>query len=366
VVLNSAPDTVLRQLGARRYGKEFFVNSTCLNRFLRQTFVRETRLKCPYPLTQFVPDWIARRVDLRRILLLLLLTDGGGAQNRNLYFYSMTDLYHEILVDCVWSLTGEYPTSYKIPSTYVTKSGDLHVTPDTEYWRKAIIGEMFRLTPSLKTSPAVGQSVDDYSCESQPTAKFLLEGSRQEKELMTLLLVGTEGYVTPFCNRNGYCAVSIGFRCGHPTLLGQFTRILQDVGIHMVRISEPERWGGVGGVHNQSYDTALQILNLLERHGDLLGEIHGQSRYHEGQTKSAVLQAGLDVYLRQKQGVLERYLRTSELQHLITRGILTGNMLSGRALIDRLARIPRIHRNIRSLKRHTKSSEKERGAGASP
>jgi hypothetical protein len=129
----------------------------------------------------------------------------------------------------------------------------------------------------------------------------------------------------------------------------------------MVRINEPEKWGGVGGMHNQSYDTALRILRLIDRQGDLLGEVHGQSRYHEGQAKSAVLLASLDVYLRQKQGALERYLRAGELQNLITESIVTRSILSCRRVADRLARIPRIHRNTRSLRKDTDSLEKERG-----
>lgn len=348
VALKTTPPEILQQLGARKYGKQFFINSVKLNRFLLETFTFTTVSKCEYPLTTFVPQWLEAGVDLKRIALLLFLTEGGGKRGRNLYFYNRTKLYHDLLVDCVWKITGEQPTSYMIPSKYTTKSGEIRVTPDTEYWRKQIVDVAFQLSPSLKTKPAVHQSSESYFREPQPDASLLLKGSQLEKELLTLLLVGTEGYVTPFTNPNGFCAPNIGFRCGHPTLLNQFLVLLRDVDIHMTRVRDKDGFAGVGGAHNLSFDTGRKILQLVIKHGDILGTIHGNSRYHQGYQKAMILLSTLDTYLQQKQGCIDRQIPAKQLHKIINQRIDNQSLLDPKQVITKLSRIPRIHRNVRS------------------
>ncbi len=347
VITKNAPNRLIQQLGARNYRNQWFINSAELNRFLRKTFSFETVSKLEYPLTDFVPKWIENGVDARTIALLLLLTEGGGRRSRNIYFYNRNKLFHDLLFDCVWQISGEVPTSYMIPSKYRTKTGETRNTPDTEYWQKEIVNEIYRLTPSLKCKPAVGQSAESYFCESQPNASFLIEGNHLEKELMALLLLGTEGYITAYNNQHGFCTTAIGFRCAHPVLLEQFTHIFRDVGIHMAPFKD-KTFSGFGGAHNQSYDTAKKVLQLVLKHGDLLGRIHGNSLYHEGYRKVEILIGSLDVYLQQKCGKLSRKISREMLHRTINHHIDEELTLEPRDILKLLSHISRIHRNVRS------------------
>lgn len=351
VILKTAPKRLIRQLGAKSYGNQWFVNSVKLNKFLKATFTLTTHSKLEFPLTRFVLPWVEVGVDLKRIVLLLLLTEGGGTNRRNIYFYNRNQLYHDLLVDCVWQITEEIPTSYMIPSKYVTKTGEMRITPDTEYWRKRIIQVMYELSPSLKCKPALNQTKWVYLQEPQPDGKYLLEGSRLEKELMALFIIGTEGYITPYNNRSGFCSPTIGFRCSHPTLLPQFIQIFRDVNIHMILIRDKKSFSGLGGAHNQSYDTGKKILELILKHGDLLGNIHGNSPFHEGCKKSAILIASLDCYLQQKVGALDRHISRSHLHELLNQRIELQSLMTKQQIIKQLNQNPRVHRNIRSLRK---------------
>jgi hypothetical protein len=351
VVLKSAPRELIRQLKAKRYGGQWFVNSVKLNHFLNTTFSFTIQSKLNFPLTRFVIPWIEAGVDLKRIILLLLLTEGGGTQHRNLYFYNRNQLYHKLLVESVWHITEEYPTSFMIPSKYTTKTGETRTTPDTEYWNKKIIQIMCELTPSLKCKPAVHQSKSAYLQEPQPDARYLLRGSKFEKEIMSLLIIGTEGYITPFNNQNGFCSATIGFRCSHPVLLPQFIKIFRDINIHMTLIRDKKTFSGLGGAHNQSYDTGKKILELHLKHGDLMGSIHGNSRFHEGFKKSELLIACLDCYLQQKESMLNRHIARRPLHELLNLRIESQLLMPIEEIIRKLNQNSRVHRNIRSKKK---------------
>jgi hypothetical protein len=143
VIMKPAPSKLIQQLGAKNYGNQWFVNSVKLNQFLKTKFLFKTQSKLEVPLTRYISEWIKAGVDVKRIVLLLLLTEGGGKKHRNIYFYNRNQLYHELLVDCIWQLTEELPTSYMIPSKYITKIDETRNTPDTEYWHKRIIQLVF-------------------------------------------------------------------------------------------------------------------------------------------------------------------------------------------------------------------------------
>jgi hypothetical protein len=236
-----------------------------------------------------------------------------------------------------------------IPSKYITKTGETRCTPDTEYWRKRIIQQVYALSPSLKCKPAVHQTKTAYLREPQPNGEYLLSGTKLEKELMALLIIGTEGYITPFNNQNGFCSANIGFRCSHPTLLPQFINIFRDLNIHMTLIRDKKSFSRLGGAHNSSYDTGKKILELIQKHGDLLGTIHGNSPFHEGLKKSELLIASLNCYLQQRQNILDRHISRSKLHELLTHRIKSQSFLSIHQIIKQLNQNPRIHRNIRSL-----------------
>ncbi len=348
VIMKSAPSKLIQQLGANNYGNQWFVNSVKLNRFLKTKFLFKTQSKLEFPLTRYIIEWIKAGVDVKRIVLLLLLTEGGGKKYRNIFFYNRNQLYHELLVDCIWQLTEELPTSYMIPSKYITKTGEIRNTPDTEYWHKKIVQLVFELSPSLKCKPALLQTKTAYQSEAQPNGEYLLKGTKLEKELMALLIIGTEGYITPFNNQNGFCSANIGFRCSHPTLLLQFIRIFRDINIHMTLIKDKKSFSKLGGAHNSSYDTGKKILELIRRHGDLLGTIHGNSIFHEGVKKSKLLIASLDFYIKQKSGALNRSISRKQLHELLNQRIESQALMPIQEILKHLDQNPRIHRNIRS------------------
>jgi hypothetical protein len=194
------------------------------------------------------------------------------------------------------------------------------------------------------------QTKTAYLQEAQPNGEYLLKGTKLEKELMALLIIGTEGYITPFNNQNGFCTANIGFRCSHPTFLPQFIRIFRDTNIHMTQIKDRKSFSKLGGAHNSSYDTGKKLLELVWRHGDLLATIHSNSFFHEGVKKSELLIASLDCHIKQKTGALDRSISRKRLHELLNQRIESQLLMPIQEIIKHLNQNPRIHRNIRSQK----------------
>lgn len=261
------------------------------------TFFSYTKVpKIRPPLVTEVKGWYDSGIDLKRAVIIpCLQSDGNMDQYRcmRIRFYGKNKILHKYFVDAMFFEYQELPTSYLMgdPSEYVTSYEKRSI--------KEIADDVFNLAGNAKTSPAHGQTVDEYLLESQPHLSYLINGPKIEQQIALRIWASTEGWIGIYKHR-GWIYPSLGIGCSHPVLSKQLQQIAQQHSIHFT-IKHDKVWSKISQLSNR---TIGGCINFLKLGGFIKGvKISTNSPYHEGIPKDILFLGILEYF---KRGVINK------------------------------------------------------------
>lgn len=272
-------ETLNINLISRRYNRKM-INCKELSNFLT-TFFRYSKVpKIHPPLTSEVKCWHDDGIDLRRAIIIPSLQSDGGMRHASLYslrFFGNNKVLHDYFVDAMYYEYNELPTSY-FASCF-----------DTEYTRtstKELVDEVMKVAGNSKTSPANGQTVEDYLKEPQPHLDYLMNASESEQQIALRIWASTEG--SPYVYRStGNVYPRLKIACAHPDLAKQLQKIAERFSINFSVNHSKEYWSGVAGLSTSGISPCI---NFLKFGGFIKGtKISKISNYHEGIDKDILL-----------------------------------------------------------------------------
>lgn len=252
------------------------INSKELHNFLT-TFFRYIRIpKIHPPLTSEVKLLHDKGVDLKRAIICPCLQTDGSTVKRNhrLKFHGYNKILHDYFVDAIYYEYKKLPTSYFIRRNYAN-------CYDTEYLLTAKnFNELMELAGNTKTSPAVGQTVEEYLKEPQPHLDYLKTLATEQK-IALRIWASTEGFVSMSRKRNGSPIYPVlGIACAHPGLIIQLKEIARRFNIEFTVLRAKRHWSGISSLYSSSTHTSIEFLKLG---GFIKGvKISSSSKYHEG------------------------------------------------------------------------------------
>jgi len=280
----------------RTYGHKKVIYSKELNHYIT-TFFRYTKIpKVHPPLTTEVKGWNNEGIDLKRAIIIPCLQTDGSIDNHNpkkgkaLLFTGKNKILHDLFVDAIYL---EYNF---LPSSYFGRFNDHFITCYKKRSINEIADELMNIAGSAKTSPAQGQSVDNYLKESQPDLDYLINASEMEQKIALRIWASTEGSFSIYRDRQRiYPRLEIG--CTHPVLAKQ----LLDIGkLHNLRLSikkYKKTWSGVAFLHDRTLSGCISFLKLG---GFIQGvKVSQNSPYYKGVDKN-ILTLGIFEYIKQE------------------------------------------------------------------
>ncbi|MFX1519078.1 MAG: hypothetical protein ACFFCD_04080 [Promethearchaeota archaeon] len=275
--------------------QERIIHSSDLNHYLK-TFFRYAKVsKINPPLTNEVELWYGNNIDLKcAVIIPCLQSDGSSlynAQEGNIVFFGKNKRLHALLVDAM------YYTYTELPSTYLQQYPSSSVLL-TRYQKKAIKEirtELMKLAGNTKTSPANGQTVEDYLKEPQPHLNYLINAPKIEQQIALRIFMSTEGSAGIIkCRGHIYPTLTLG--CAHPVLADQLSQITKQLNIPLYSIHESRSWSGISNLTTTNLTTCIEFLKLG---GFIKGtKISSKSPYHEGIDKDILLLGILEVKKR--------------------------------------------------------------------
>ena len=256
------------------------------------TFFSYTKIpKIHPPLTTEVKGWYDRDVDLKRAIIIPCLQSDGNmdhCQCSRIRFYGKSKILHTYFVDAMYFEYHELPTSYIVgdPSEYLTTYEKKSI--------KEIAEEVLNLAGNAKTSPAHGQTVDEYMQEPQPHLNYLINAPKIEQQIALRMWASTEGSISIYKHR-GWINPSLEIACSHPVLSKQIQKIAKQHDFHFT-IKHDNVWSGISKLSNR---TIGGCINFLKFGGFIKNvKISANSPYHEGISKNVLILGILEYFKR--------------------------------------------------------------------
>ena len=150
---------------------------------------------------------------------------------------------------------------------------------------------------NTKTSPAHGQTVEEYLQEPQPHLNYLVKAPKTVQKIALRIWASTEGcmLLTHIQNKHVYPCLSIG--CSHPVLAEQLQQIGQQLSINFTIQRVKKGWSGIASLRSSSIRGCIDFLKLG---GFIKGiKISAQSKYHKDIDKD-ILTLGILEYIIQR------------------------------------------------------------------
>ena len=289
------------------------INSKELYNYLK-TFFRYTKVsKIQPPLTSEVKTWYDKGVDLKRAIICPCLQSDGSMDHRRYTFRFNGDnkILHDYFVDAMYYEYNELPSSYLMH----TAAGDCY----TEYGKKSvkkIVDELLRLAGNTKTSPANGQSIDEYLKEAQPHLDYLLNAPLMEQQIALRIWASTEGFISMYRKR-AYIHLFLGIGCSHPILVKQLKKIGRQFHIRFAIGRSKSDWSGINALQSSA---TLACINFLKLGGFIKGvKISSRSKYHEGIDKDVLTLGILEFKKREKENQELRNLSIKRVHHEVNK-----------------------------------------------
>ncbi len=142
-----------------------------------------------------------------------------------------------------------------------------------------ILKDLFKFTPTFKTSPAksIGESAEEYLRQPQPTLKFLFTEPRWLQELAIRVIFDLEGCIVPrisikkkkYKNKSYYQVQFeplLEISLTHPTLVKQLHAVLKKLDFNPKIVKDLREWSKVGGMR---ITRKKDIIRFLEIGGSL-------------------------------------------------------------------------------------------------
>lgn len=295
VIILKCPPKVIKQIKTLGFKIKIWDHSLCINSTKLYdyllTFFRYIKVpKIHPPLTDEVKFLYDKGNDLKRAIIIpCLQSDGSMSQSQfitKLEFTGNNRSLHDYFVDAMYYEYRKLPTSYFTNSFYT-----LYHQSTTE-----IKDEILKIAGNTKTSPAKGQTVEEYLNEPQPHLNYLLKAPKNSQMLALRIWASAEGCISISRENAGIYPV-IFVSCAHPTLNSQLQQIAKGLNINLRLSKSKLKWSGIQGLRTNSRKDLLAFLRI----GGFIKDtkISSKSRYHEGINKD-VLTLGILEYIRQR------------------------------------------------------------------
>lgn len=199
-------------------------------------------------LEQLSPD------ECCKLVAVMLLTDGcvKKRSNRNAYqmvYYGKDTVLHQIFKFLmVRALGGK-------PSTFLQLGKRSYLTIFERGLKSQSMNTLFSLTPSFKTSPG-RQDKNEYLAMQDPTLKFLFNEPLRVKVLAFRLAMSADGNVS-ITNNGSKFRLRLG--CAHPTLVGEWKILAEELGISINLAKDKNTWSGIQGLNTDRRDSLLKF-----------------------------------------------------------------------------------------------------------
>jgi len=293
------------------------------------TFFQYTKVpKINPPLTQEVKLWHDKNVDLKRAVIIPCLQSDGcianGSQDFRIIFSGKNKKLHNIFVDAMYYEYNEWPSSYFYKSTPDACNQTTYVKNSV----KEIADEILTLARSTKTSPSIGQTVEEYLKEPQPNLNYLINASDTEQKIAFRIWMSTEGYVTITkhkyiargCSsrlKEEYVSPFLAIACAHPVLAKQLQQISRSLNIPLYIRHLKKKWFGIDVLTNS---TILGSIEFLKLGGFVKGvKISAKSKNHKGVEKQTLLLGILEFKKREQENTLLRKLSRKKIHYEINK-----------------------------------------------
>jgi transcriptional regulator with XRE-family HTH domain len=291
------------------------ISSKELHNYLT-TFFHYTKVpKINPPLTEEVKHWREQGVDLKRMVIIPCLQSDGTSkqkQRHDLTFLGNSQILHDYFLDAMHYEYNELPTAY-----FVNKSGSSSCyTTFNQNSVTKILNEIMKLAGNTKTSPAIGQTVEDYLKEPQPHLDYLINASETELKIALRIWASTEGYIS--INRSkGLIYPMLGIACAHPDLATAPQQIAKQFNIKFTKKRSKNTWSGIKVLVALTISSCIAFLKLG---GFIKGvEVSSNSRYHKGFNKDVLLLGILEFIKRERNKDFYRNLPLKEVHNEINK-----------------------------------------------
>ena len=286
--------------------------------------------RCPKihpPLTDEVKHWYDQGIDLKRAIIIPCLQSDGcifkGNSEHVLRFYGKSNNLHNCFVDAIYFEYNELPTSYFCSDGYATSYRQKEALD--------IINELIKLSGNLKTSPAKGQTVDQYLMESQPHLDYLITASESAQKIALRIWASTEGCIKIKRERK-FVYPGLDIACAHPVLVTQLQKIAKNCSLHFSLHKSKRNWSGFEGL---SGGYVINTINFLKLGGFIKGvKISSNSKYHEGIDKDVLLLGILELKKRELENRHFKKLSIQQIHHKVNKIIENNEYKSGDYYID--------------------------------
>jgi transcriptional regulator with XRE-family HTH domain len=263
------------------------------------------------PLTNEVKGWYNDDIDLKRAVIMPSLQSDGTSvefeQYHRLSFCGYNKHLHDYFVDAMYFEYDKMPTSYFI--------GDYR----TEYRNKSIKkirNSIMSLAGNTKTSPAKGQTAEEYLQETQPHLHYLINAPKTEQKIAIRIWASTEGSIM-LSRSAGHVYPRLVIACAHPDLAIQLQQIAKCLNMKFSAIRSNKNWSGIGGINARDISSCIEFLKFG---GFIKGvKIGGHSKYHEGIPKNVLFLGILEFKIRQLESISLKKLPTQQIHHEINK-----------------------------------------------
>jgi len=295
VIILKCPPKVIKQIKAlgfkiKPWGRSLCINSKKLYDYLLTFFCYIKVPKIDPPLTDEVKLLYERGDDLKRAIIIPCLQSDGSMQHSQfmtrIEFTGNNRSLHDYFVDSMYFEYNQFPTSYFTRNFYTAYSQSAREIGD----------EIIKIAGNTKTSPANGQTIEEYLKEPQPHLNYLINASKTVQMMALRSWASAEGCISISRDKGGIFPVFI-ISCTHPALTCQLQQIAKQLNINLKLSKSKKKWSGVLGLETHSRKDLLAFLRIG---GFIKGiKIGSTSLYHKGINKE-VLTLGILEYIRQR------------------------------------------------------------------
>ncbi len=266
------------------------IYSYLLNRFLKTFYVYKKEMHIKFPLTNEVPQWLSKGVNLRRAAIIPLLLTDGGEKSNGIAFTGNNDIAHNIFVDSLYFSLNKIPSSFKI------RKGEVNFTNVILSYNTR--SELKKICPNFKTYPA-NESKEDYLSHSQPSINYLLNAPKIEQQIALRLWFITEGSIGISLNKKRRLInPALRIACAHPGLTNQLRQLGIKNGINFSIRKSRNYWSGIQGLQSTSISS---LINFLKIGGFIRGvNVSHKSKSFTGLDKQDVLLGILEFMAKQR------------------------------------------------------------------
>ena len=280
------------------------IYSYLLHNFLKTFYGYKKELLLKFPLTDEIPYWMKKKINIiKSVLIPLLLTDGGEKPS-GLFCSGESDIVHSLFTDSFYYEFNKLPSSFKLSYKTIFITNYRLFKDDIDVIKKFCL--------NFKTAPR-NELKAEYLNLSQPTISYLLERPRLEQQIALRLWAITEGSIS-IHNSKREKLITPNFRiaCAHPNLTEELRILARFNGINMSIKKSNSTWSGIGGLQTSSIKS---VINFLKIGGFIRGVrvVKSRSKVFGGFDKQDVLLGVLEFMKKQRK---QSIYRTSNIQKI--------------------------------------------------